>query len=686
MAVLRPGERRKQKGRVVRVSVSIAVRVLMALLIGLVAIAAPVRVVAQEAPGVTGPNSYESPQFGYEVEWSGEWIVSAGSTTSEADQDMLVLDIGTSIRVQLVGVDPGTDPADLLDSLVAPFMEGELFEDVEVTELESESGEVAVNLDFTIGDEPARQRIEARLLPSGDAVVGVRLSTRPDLFEAAFADATENILIDGDPAFTNQTGVTDEEQQDEEEQQEDESQDPEDDETSEEDDGPAGDAATFDLAAIPFPAAEIEDEGWVAYGGEDITSAAPVAQLAAEARGGADEETVAEYEEQLEEWGWQRNYFLQYVREESLADAGYTDLIQVVIDQYEDASGAEESFAFFSDPEEITAYDAELDPDAETFGDESNAITLSGEADTGEEFAGAAISFRVENLDATVAILDYDGDRPRVSDIEPLAALLQERMEAALDDGTETLGLAAISVEGDAVSYAAEHYLRLDGETIPFAGETPDAVETRDAGYGNAEAVYAAYRRIAAGDDGFEDDATVNVWLYRFTSERRAGAWFEDLSESLQLDENIAPDLGDGSVGYPTELDLGAAGTATGYVIYALSGAHVALIDVNAVGGVELETVEALVEEQLACLDEGACEDPIPVPEELAAGAPDTDVPGRRDPAADTPAGDGAVVTFLGNLARTGVLPGPAPGEDREIDWSFAMGDATTPPRRWSTT
>ena len=67
-------------------------------------------------------------------------------------------------------------------------------------------------------------------------------------------------------------------------------------------------------------------------------------------------------------------------------------------------------------------------------------------------------------------------------------------------------------------------------------------------------------------------------------------------------------------------IDLGAAGEATGFVVYVLIGQYVVLIDVNAVGGVELATVEDLLEEQLACLNAGVCDESTPVPDELSGG------------------------------------------------------------------
>jgi hypothetical protein len=119
---------------------------------------------------------------------------------------------------------------------------------------------------------------------------------------------------------------------------------------------------------------------------------------------------------------------------------------------------------------------------------------------------------------------------------------------------------------------------------------------------------------------GFEDDGSINMWLYRFATDKSASEWFDDLAESLQLEENVAPDLGDESLGYATVIDLGAADDATGFVVYVLTGQYVVLIDANAVGGVELATVEDLLEEQLACLNAGVCDDPVPVPDELSGG------------------------------------------------------------------
>jgi len=309
-----------------------------------------------------------------------------------------------------------------------------------------------------------------------------------------------------------------------------------------------------------------------------------------------------------------------YVQAESLGDDGYSDVIQVILDSYDDPAGAQAAFAFESDVEAITAFDAEIETDVETYGVESYAISLIGESDTGQEFGGVAISFRINAVNATVAILDYDGDVPKIADVEPLAESLEVRIEAAVTEGTETLGLAAVTVEGDDVSAASGYYLRIDGQSAPIAGETADALEVRDDGYGDAEAIYGTFHRIAAGEDGFEDDGSINMWLYRFATDQSTGEWFDDLAESLQLEENVAPDLGDESLGYATVIDLGAADDATGFVVYVLTGQYVVLIDVNAVGGVELATVEVLLEEQLACLDDGVCDDPVPVPDELSGG------------------------------------------------------------------
>ena len=38
-----------------------------------------------------------------------------------------------------------------------------------------------------------------------------------------------------------------------------------------------------------------------------------------------DEDEVESLEQSYEEWDWQRNYLLEYVREENFGEAGYTE-------------------------------------------------------------------------------------------------------------------------------------------------------------------------------------------------------------------------------------------------------------------------------------------------------------------------------------------------------------------------
>lgn len=68
---------------------------------------------AQAAPGVTGPNSYESPTFGYEVEWADGWEAQADSTTTDDSGDTLYLfneEIGAGVSItSLTADDRGAD-------------------------------------------------------------------------------------------------------------------------------------------------------------------------------------------------------------------------------------------------------------------------------------------------------------------------------------------------------------------------------------------------------------------------------------------------------------------------------------------------------------------------------------------------------------------------------------------------
>ena len=267
---------------------------------------------AQDGPGLTGADSYESPTYGYEVTWSDDWAAVPGSTTSENDRDTLTLDSGSAIRVQVIGVDPETDLEDLLASMVEPIAKG--FPDAEVTELDSEADELATVIEFTIGDQPAIQRMEARLLPSGDAAIGVRhlhripICTRRRLrmprtsFSSTATRRSRTCPASPMTAVRTIRATT---------------------------------RATTNRKIRIRPDRSTGTPARSSTGGQPIASTSPrsrstpprstaahgrsttvgtidtvdeIAQLAADARGVTDEDEVESIEQSYEEWDWQRNY------------------------------------------------------------------------------------------------------------------------------------------------------------------------------------------------------------------------------------------------------------------------------------------------------------------------------------------------------------------------------------------
>ncbi len=63
---------------------------LLALVIGGL-VASPVGVSAQRDNGLTSDTSYESPEFGYEIEWDDPWVAEDDDTESTRDGDSLSL-------------------------------------------------------------------------------------------------------------------------------------------------------------------------------------------------------------------------------------------------------------------------------------------------------------------------------------------------------------------------------------------------------------------------------------------------------------------------------------------------------------------------------------------------------------------------------------------------------------------
>jgi hypothetical protein len=189
----------------------------------LLALGAGRRPLAAQGDGLIGDDAYESPNFGYELEWSNDWQVDEESTVSDENGDSLTL-LGEAAYVVVLGVAFEGPASDATAAIVGSRQEG----GAEVEVLDEGSGDdlayavIGYELDGTSYGE----YVEARTVDSGVAVVS--LTTTVDVFEEQVSLALETIAFDGDPLFASlqggdgDGGDRDDEDADREEEDEDE--------------------------------------------------------------------------------------------------------------------------------------------------------------------------------------------------------------------------------------------------------------------------------------------------------------------------------------------------------------------------------------------------------------------------------------------------------------------------------
>jgi hypothetical protein len=166
---------------------------LLALLLGLALPAARQAAGAQGENGLVGENAYESPSFGYEVEWSEDWSADPERVTTGDAGDQLLLDnengfifiVGVAIEVAPVqaieAALDGRDPApEIVDS--------------------DESDDLAwTQLSYELDDTPLTEYIEARPIDGG--VLIISLTAPDDDYAEVALLALDGVTIDGDPLF-----------------------------------------------------------------------------------------------------------------------------------------------------------------------------------------------------------------------------------------------------------------------------------------------------------------------------------------------------------------------------------------------------------------------------------------------------------------------------------------------------
>ncbi len=463
------------------------------------------------------------------------------------------------------------------------------------------------------------------------------------------------------------------------------------------------DAGVPDIQAMTLTPEDLADEGLEGYGLGFAETSFPDQVIASTAAArGLDEDEVGEI---LEDAGFARRYdsYLNLPDEDDPAAPTVRQIISYVL-EFADEDGAEAAFAFLEDESDNEA--AEDVSGGADIGDESEATRDQGEDQaTGDEYAQIDLTFRLGNLHAGVAIVDWQGDEPDIDEVEALAEHLLERVEETIEDGGPGLGTQVARLTGDGIVTSADSYTLLDGDAIAAFGESraDSQGRTRAAADVGQTDGYQLWQQLFAGEEEPDDDVWYQVDVWRFADEDAAEDWLADtedrvaanqLLDNLDIDDG-SPAVGDESVIYTVETEDGGIR----YQSVALRvDATVAVIDVSAPESPPAAAVVTLAEAQAECLDDGACPEPFGLPAEFddffeglddsgqtengddddVDETPEADGDDTADAtpeAGDDDAGSANVPMFRADPARTGQLPGSGPAGDPELSWSLDTGD-----------
>lgn len=157
------------------------------------------------ALGVVDDGLYESPQYGVEIEWGGDWELNPDFVTSDEDDEVdglgFVINEGEAIILISVFAAEGAAPADFAafwesDDFLAENTSGDA--EVLLADSDRSEGGVLIVEETDDGGELWTLR-QAYALDGGDTIAIATMLGLGETFPDRLADAQDDIAIDGDP-------------------------------------------------------------------------------------------------------------------------------------------------------------------------------------------------------------------------------------------------------------------------------------------------------------------------------------------------------------------------------------------------------------------------------------------------------------------------------------------------------
>jgi hypothetical protein len=402
-----------------------------------------------------------------------------------------------------------------------------------------------------------------------------------------------------------------------------------------------GRGGEFDLARIaplPIEFSNLPTAGLVLDGTRyfDLDQEAQrIAALSGDTSREAVERTAAE----LEAAGWLQRYEHLLAVPDPNDPQRFETEIRTYIYEYADAANAEAAFNV------LAAQEGEEVADAAAFGDQSVVKRYSDIVpSTGAAYQAVRLVFRQDRVLVTMVYADLLNREPDIPTIQTVAQGMQGRAAAVLAGEGVLLSPKALRLDVGAAGQPeiAEAYQVIGGLLIPLYTEQEQRRAEREASYAGAQDVYTANFSARTGGRGQEEGEqpaesggtlTYTVTILALPDEASADAWLAGLPERIDQDPlrgylsfspvADAPTYGAASATYTFRRRAGEDQTANGFRVYVRVGAEIAVVEYAAAGEVQLADVEGLVNEQVQCLERGACGGPAAIPGEERGGGRD---------------------------------------------------------------
>jgi hypothetical protein len=368
---------------------------------------------------------------------------------------------------------------------------------------------------------------------------------------------------------------------------------------------------TWDIADAGF------DDTWYPYGGQ-CGSADQRADYYSE-RTGAKSSTLAR---KLKHAGMVNDCSQAYglLEDPDDPDSELTMYIVSSVILFEDDDGATDAFDLLTDEDRND--NAEDIPEGEEYSRHSEATHLNLTDDVGP-YVESELTFRLDNLIATVTIDTFTGDDPEYDDLASLADMLQDNIDAVLDGDGPNLFPRVIGVESDDVlpMPTVEYYV-FGSQAEQFQGETPETFEERIDAYADATYYFSFVQNIPAETPGASLEVTLGFQILQFDTRREARDWLDHYAENREADPNSfdvvvrddAPEFGDESIGITYGYTRDSGTRLYDRIVGRIDNM---VFDIAYAGSMlpGFGIAERIAGPQVACLESGDCDEPLTIPQ-----------------------------------------------------------------------